>query len=206
MRILLACLISVATATATAAGADPSLSQVMESLAKSPGFQADYREIRRLALLTTPLESQGTLYFAPPDRFARHVRSPDPAVLVIEGSRMRSRDALGTDEFDLAASPTAMRAVGQMTRLLRGDLEGMRKDYRVEFASDGDRWQLSLHPKGQILKRVVGVLTLHGVGDRLDEMVTETETGDRVETSFANLDRARRFSSEEIERIFSIGP
>jgi len=204
MRILLACLFSFATAGA--AGADVSLSEVMESLAKSPGFQADYRETRRLALLTSPLESQGTLYFAPPDRFARHVRLPEPAVLVINGSRMRSRDALGTDEFDLAASPTAMRAVGQMTRLLRGDLEGIRKDYRVHFTNEGERWQLSLHPKGQILKRVVGVLTLHGVAERLEEMVTETENGDRVETRFANLHRARHFSSEEIARIFSIGP
>ena len=48
------------------------LEELMGRLAESGGVRARFRETKHLSLLTAPLVSEGTLYFAPPDRFARH--------------------------------------------------------------------------------------------------------------------------------------
>ncbi|NNL84642.1 MAG: outer membrane lipoprotein carrier protein LolA, partial [Myxococcales bacterium] len=146
----------------TPAPAPITLEAVMQRLASSPGFRADFREVREIALLREPLESTGTLYFVPPDRLARHTHSPEPGLMLIEGDRLRTRDALGEEELDLAAQPRARRLVDQLTLLLRGDLPALRDAYETDFDAAGSDWSLVLVPRDVVAREIIGRISLHG--------------------------------------------
>ena len=74
-------LLWLAAAAALALGADPAthsgdltLDDLLGHMATTRGVVADFREIKTLKLLDSPLESRGTIYFIPPDRLARVTR------------------------------------------------------------------------------------------------------------------------------------
>ncbi len=86
---LLAGLVLGWTSAAIAADATPTapaLEELMVQLAGSGDVRAHFVERKHLALLTEPLESEGELYFAPPDHMARVTTRPEPARLVIRGA------------------------------------------------------------------------------------------------------------------------
>src|SRR5262245_4611569 len=78
------------------------LDELLRHMSSTRGVVAEFRETKTLALLDGPLEARGTLYFQPPDRFARVTREPAVTRLVLVGSRMRFEDATGVNDVDLA--------------------------------------------------------------------------------------------------------
>lgn len=174
----------------------------MERLADSPGFRADFQEVREIALLREPLESEGTLYFLPPDRLARHTHRPEPGLLLIEGDRLRTRDSLGEEELDLAAQPRARRLVDQLTLLLRGDLPALRDAYDAAFDTDGAGWSLVLVPRDAVAREIIGRISLHGEGENLLELRVVDASGDRTRTLFRNVNPRHQFDEDELRRAF----
>ena len=71
------------------------LEELMDMFASSGGVQARFRESRHLAILTAPIETRGMLYFAPPDRLARHTTWPGRASVVVDGDRVAFDDETG---------------------------------------------------------------------------------------------------------------
>ncbi len=205
MRALIACAAALAAAPVGAEVTDDpgvSLASVMERLRESPGFRADFVEVREIALLKEPLQTEGTLYFVPPDRLARVTHEPEPALMVIEGDRLLTRDALGVEELDLAAQPRARRLVDQLTVLLRGDLEALHEAYEARFSSENATWQLDLTPRDVVAREVIGRVSLRGERERLEEMQFIDASGDRTRTRFHNVDARYVFGEEELRQIF----
>jgi hypothetical protein len=174
----------------------------MQRLASSPGFRADFREVREISLLRGPLESAGTRYLVPPDRLARHTHTPEPGLMLIEGDRLRTRDALGEEELDLAAHPRARRLVDQLTLLLRGDLPALRDAYEADFEAAGSGWSLVLVPRDVVAREIIGRISLHGEGEELLELRVVDASGDRTRTLFRNVDPRHRFGEDELHRAF----
>ena len=61
----------------------PALEQLLARFAAMSGLSARFREEKRMALLAAPLVSEGTLYFAPKGRLARHITAPAPATVLL---------------------------------------------------------------------------------------------------------------------------
>ena len=83
---------------AAAAAADPApteLEALMEFFAESGGVRAHFQESRHLSILTDPIETTGTLYFAPSDRLARHTSRPYRSSVVVEAGRVSLGDETG---------------------------------------------------------------------------------------------------------------
>src|SRR5262245_34974195 len=87
------------------------LEALMRGMAGASGVEARFREEKRLALLSEPIESRGTLYFVPPNRLSRETTEPSRTRLVIDGERFSFRDAAGSEAMDLSASPIAREYV-----------------------------------------------------------------------------------------------
>jgi outer membrane lipoprotein-sorting protein len=202
-------LVSLATALASGparAGA-PSLTlgELLARMAKTRGVVAEFHERKEIALLDAPLESTGTLYFAPPDRFTRETRTPSATRLVLDGARMRFQDATGVNALDLAANPVARQFAENMVALWSGDRARLERIYELSFAAEGARWQLALVPREAALRRFIERLVLRGDGAQMRELELLESDGDRTLTTFTRSDVDHAFSAEEASRIFGAG-
>ena len=189
-----------------AAEEPPTLEALMKGMAGASGVVARFREEKRLALLSEPLESRGTLYFVPPNRLSRETSEPSVTRLVIDGDRFSFRDAAGSESMDLSASPIAREYVENFIVLFNGDLAALRRRYEPTFRADARGWQLELRPRGVPLTKFIERVTLVGHARVLDRMELVEAGGDRTTTWFEDVRSDRAFSDAELARIFADPP
>jgi hypothetical protein len=199
----------LAVACLAASGPSPEVPQgtltleiLMHHMATTSGVRAEFHEVKQIALLERPLESDGTLYFIPPARMARITRAPGATTLVIDGARMAYWDAAGGNSVDLSGNRVARTIVENFIVLFNGDLEALHQHYNVGFKAEGARWQMRLVPKGPPVSQLIASIDLQGDGPALQQMVVVEKEGDRTTTLFHDVVTDTRFSAEELGRIF----
>jgi hypothetical protein len=201
---LVAVALAALAQSAHAQGASLTLEELLARMASMRGVVAEFHERKQLALLDRPLESTGTIYFAPPSRFTRVTRTPAVTRLALDGGRMRFEDATGTNAVDLAANPVARQFAENMVALWSGDRARLEKLYRLEFAAEGARWRLALVPRGAALARFVERLVLQGDGAEMRELELVEADGDRTLTTFTRSDVDHAFGADEARSIFGV--
>jgi outer membrane lipoprotein-sorting protein len=182
------------------------LEALMHRMASTTGVRAEFREEKTLALLESPLVSEGKLYFIPPSRMARITTRPGASALVIDGQKMSYTDEAGASDVDLAGNRIARTIVENFVVLFAGDLAALRERYRVEFESEKLRWRMLLTPKAAPLSQFIASVELRGDGPALEEMTIREADGDRTLTRFLRVETDTRFTPEELARLFPPGP
>ena len=185
-----------------AGGRDIGLDDLLSHMATTKGVVAEFREIKTLKLLAAPLETRGTVYFQPPDRFARVTRDPAETRLVLDGSRMRFEDETGVKDVDLSENPVARQFAENLIVLWRGDRAALEKIYTLDFHADGTRWQLVLTPRQSPLDKFLRQISLKGDGSTMNEMNVVESDGDRTQTLFERSDVDHEFGADEARAIF----
>src|SRR5262245_41028026 len=180
------------------------LEDLMQRLAASSGVQARFRETRYVSLLTAPIESEGMLYFAPPDLLARYTTRPGRSSVVVRGSHVVLRDETGTQDLPVGSSELAPALIDHLVGLLRGDLAALQERHTLGFRVEGGSWELRLEPRSRIVRSIIQSIRIQGSGDEIVSMETMETSGDRTVTSFAEVQRGRNFTPSEIERLFPV--
>jgi outer membrane lipoprotein-sorting protein len=198
-----AALVASSASSAPESGPPATLEALMRGMAGASGVEARFREEKRLALLSEPIESRGTLYFVPPNRLSRETREPSPSRLVIDGDRVSFRDAAGGETVDLSANPIAREYVANFIVLFGGDLDALKSRYEPRFRADASGWTLELVPRAARLREFIERVTLAGRGRALERMELVEAGGDRTTTWFEAVRTDRVFSEAELARIFS---
>ncbi len=203
---LAAALAALLAATPPSPGAELEVEELLRGMAATRGVVAEFVEKKELALLAVPLESRGTLYFAPPDRLARFTTHPAETELRIDGEELHFRDASGGEEIDLSTSPLARAFVENLVAIFRGDAERLRERYELALSGDAAAWELALVPRRAPLDRFVAGIFLRGDAGGMREMELRERDGDRTLTRFSAVDRDHAFSAAELARLFPGGP
>ena len=192
---------------AAANGSAPGeLEALMRRFASSGGVRARFRESRQLVILTDPIETTGTLYFAPPDRLARHTTWPGRSSVVIEAERVLLADETGKRVFDLNTSEVARALVGNLMIVFRGDLESLRARYAISFDSNAERWTLDLEPRSRDVRGVIERIRFVGHGRNLTAMETRESNGDRTIMELSEIEVGLTWGQRDLDRIFSVNP
>jgi outer membrane lipoprotein-sorting protein len=184
--------------------ATPTLEVLMAGMAETSGVMAKFLERKEIALLSEPIETRGQLVFVPPDHLVRTTEAPSASRLVIAGERFAFRDAAGGDAVDLSANPLAREFVENFIVLFNGDLAKLRERYEPTFTARGATWSLALRPRHRPLSELIERITLVGSGPLLQRMEMLERDGDRTTTTFQDVVVDRRFTPEEIERLFAL--
>jgi len=182
------------------------LEELMELFAGSGGVRANFREVRRVSILVDPIETYGVLYFAPPERLARHVTKPGRSRIVVDGRRVAFRDEAGLQQVDLDTSELAEAIVANVMVVLRGDLESLRSRYEVSFQSELESWTLELRPRSRVLKGVVEKIRFSGRGREPAVMETFETNGDATALYLSEVELGLAWGEEDLASIFSIHP
>jgi hypothetical protein len=179
---------------------------LMERFAGSGGVRVRFRELRHLSILTDPIETAGMLYFAPPDRLARHASWPSRSSVVVEAGRVSVGDETGQRVFDFNKSEVARALVGNLMIVLRGDLEALKAEYSISFDSDGENWTLDLEPRSRALRGIIDGIRFTGRGREFSAMETRESNGDRTIVRFSEIEVGLSWEPRDLDRIFSLDP
>ena len=180
------------------------LDELMDRFAASRGVRARFRETKHLALLVKPLETEGLLFFAPPNWLARYTTRPGVSSVVVRGDWVAFHDETGHQQLTLGSNDVARHFVDHLVVLLRGDLPVLRSRYVVAFRSEDTGWELTLEPRSEAVRGVVEWIRFDGRGDHLTRLETLETSGDRTVTIFGEVEPNRVFPPAELDRIFSL--
>ncbi len=184
-----------------------SLDELLRRFRTVPGISARFREARQMQLLAAPLVSEGALHFAAPGRLVRRTESPELAVALLEGNRLRFRDGSGEQSLDLDAMPAARQFLESFTALVAGDRAALARSYDLDFVPQGaSAWRLTMRPRVPALSRVFRAIEVAGDGVALRTLVVREVSGDVSETTFTEVRTDRRFTAEEAARVFRLSP
>ncbi len=179
---------------------------LMERFAASGGVRTRFRELRHLSILADPIETTGMLYFAPPDRLARHTTWPGRSSVVVEAGRVSLGDETGQRVFDFNTSEVARALVGNLMIVFRGDLETLKARYSISFDSDGENWTLDLDPRSRALRGIIDRIRFTGRSRDLSAMETRESNGDRTTMRFSEIEIGLSWEHGDLDRIFSLDP
>jgi outer membrane lipoprotein-sorting protein len=179
---------------------------LMERFAESGGVRARFRELRHLSILIDPIETTGMLYFAPPDRLARHATWPGRSSVVVGAGRVSLGDEAGQRVFDFNTSEVAQALVGHLMIVFRGDLESLKAQYSISFDSDGENWTLDLEPRSRVLRGIIDRIRFTGRSRELSAMETRESNGDRTIMRFSEIEIGLSWEQGDLDRIFSLDP
>jgi len=211
MRFATACALSLLLALASQPlgaetdTAELTLDRLLASMSTTSGLSASFVESKQLALLSQPLESRGRLYFVPPGRFARFTDAPAVTALLIDGDQVSFREDARGDALDLSDNPMTRVFVDNFVALWSGDRARLERLYRISVNGAPKSWELALEPRGGPMDRYIRAIVLRGRGPALETMQVRERDGDLTTTRFEALRSDRKFSDEEVERIFVQG-
>jgi len=197
-------LLALAAATPGAAQDRSTLARLLSAFSSMDGLTARFTETKRIALLAAPLESEGVVHFAPPDRLLRRVTSPSPSAILLSGRHLTMVSNGDREELDLAEQPVVEGFVDTFRHVLAGDREALERTYRIHLEGDFDDWRLTLRPRDEILRRFLRVMELRGSGGTIASMRMVEQNGDETLTEFHDVRTDRSWSAEEAERVFSL--
>lgn len=204
--VALAALVGALSPPADAQPATPAPSEValLHAFAAMPGLYARFHEEKHVALLTLPIESDGEIYFAPPGRLMRKVTSPTPSWALLEAGRVSLASPGERRVVDLGTSPVVRGFVGAFRDVLAGDRVALERSYHLEFSTAGGEFTLRLRPKNPDLARFLQELNLHGRGLALTRIHMVETSGDVTDTTFSDVDPARRYTAADLARLFRL--
>ncbi len=200
----------VAAPAPAVVAAAPTLEVILARFAAMTGLSAKFREEKRMALLAAPLVNEGTLYFAPKARLARHITAPAPATVLIDAGTLRFADAGGTESMSLDQNPVVKLFVDSFVRIFAGDRAALERLYAMEIVglpagADGvPRWSLKLRPRVAPMTQVIDRVEITGRDVVLETMVVVEVGGDETITTFSEVDANRRFTPTELATLFSL--
>lgn len=199
-----------APVAAPVAAPAPTLEAILGRFAAMTGLSAKFREEKRMALLAMPLVNEGTLYFAPKARLARHITSPAPATVLIDAGSLRYADAGGSETLTLDQNPVLRLFVDSFVKIFAGDREALQRMYTLEFtalpagADGAPRWSLRLRPRVAPMTQIIERVEIEGRDVVLETMRVVEVGGDETVTTFTQVDTQRRFTAEEQAALFRL--
>lgn len=153
--------LAVLAAVPAQAGDRPGLLDRLErAMAGVRTVQADFLQIKTLAMLREPLRSEGRLSYAAPDRLRWEYTAPEVQGFSMRGSAGRRWDPGGdVREVNLDRDPVLGPLAGELLAWVKFDLNHIRAAYLMEILSE-DPPVLRLRPRAPQLGRVLEHLDL----------------------------------------------
>lgn len=157
--------------------------------------QANFREERRLALMTKPIVETGKVAFLPPDKFRREVDGG--SLTVCDGNVLwLYYPQFGeVEKYTLSSNRSVRESVAAMTSGF--GLQNLSKNYSLRISKTADGYIAKLTPKISSLRKAVAEIEVDIASDlsvrRVEILGSE---GDRTLITFSNERRAN-LSSED---------
>lgn len=158
------------------------LGSILASVAKTPLEKAPFFASKTSGLLSTPIESRGTLSFDPQGRIEKHTLTPIDERVTITDKAVRIEQAgKPADEILVADNPALATYAQGLRAVLAGDPAPLREHFDVKVDGDVGKWTIALEPKSLKMQAGVRRIVIAGSNGLIQRIETTDGAGD-VET------------------------
>ncbi len=197
-RHFLAVLSTAAAGATLSLGSPARADEVSEALARIAKARSSLKTLtvpftqeRTIGLLASTVKSEGELTMVRPDRLRWELKAPDAVTYWITPEGFSYATASGGASVGKAAAQRFAAVLGDLTALVGGDLESLRKRYDLAVPSTSDGIVLVATPRAEDVKKHVKSLELVTTPDLADlrRITIEEKNGDRSVITFGKAVR-----------------
>lgn len=135
---------------------------VVAGLAEAGVVRGDFTQLRKIELLSQPLESSGNFILSELGLYW-HQTQPFSSILIADGERLVQRMQDGpTTSINAAENPMVLPFSRIFLSIFEGSEEQLRAHFEIAFAVDGGDWEISLQPMTYPLSEAIETIILHG--------------------------------------------
>lgn len=154
--------------------------QLMESMAAVQSSKRKFTERKYMSVLTTPLESSGTLLYERPARLEKHTLLPKEERMVLNQGILSVENRAGQVQrvMMLDQYPAIGAFVESIRATLAGDQKTLERYYEIKLEGSSVRWHLQLVPREVATRDVVREIRMEGRGNRISTIEILEANGD----------------------------
>jgi chaperone LolA len=199
MRKVLSAVVVFAALTCIAKSAQLSetdLKNLLAEIRQNRSTQADFQEQRVIRLMKKPIQSSGTVWFQPPNKFRREVKGNSPSVTVSNGRDLwiYYPNFKSAERYPLGKGSPLDATVAAINSAL--NLENIETSFKITATKTENGHELQLLPRTAAMKRVFQKLDLRINNEfRVGRTDMLLPNGDRIVTTYSNQTRAPISSS-----------
>ncbi len=166
---------------AAGAAQEWSLSELMTGFAAVKSSDRRFVETKYSSLLSDPIVVKGTLKYIAPNRIEKHASSPYEEALVVDSDRLTLENKSKGLKRALALSqyPVVWAFVEGIRATLAGDLDTLKRFYKVRFEGARRQWTLHLEPIEPQMSEIVRSIQISGESDQIKSIEIQEAGGDR---------------------------
>ena len=194
MRTILLPIFFVLALTCVTDGAPLSgdeLKNLLATIRQNRSAQAEFQEQRVIRLMKNPVQSSGTVWFQPPNKFRREVKGNSPSITVSDGLELwiYYSNFKSAERYPLGKGSPLDATVAAINSAL--NLENIETSFNVTATKSENGHELQLLPRTASMKRVFQKLDLR-INDKFRVERTDMllPNGDRIVTTYSNQTRA----------------
>jgi len=193
LAVLILCLcFQVNIVSANIDGEVITLQTVMQLLAKKQYTQVKFIEHKSSALLAEVIQIEGVLNFKPPAYLLKRVLKPYHETFELkQGIIYYVKGNESVRKLDIEQYPVLNSFVSAYTALLGGQLEQLKRDYRVVFDGRKYAWRIQLFPRATTMQGYISEIRFNGVGDTVVSIVLIEADGDTTTTRLSSEQEVR---------------
>ena len=171
------------------------VSAALASIAKARSslktLTVPFTQERTIGLLASTVKSEGELTMVRPDRLRWELKAPDAVTYWITPEGFSYATASGGASVGKAAAARFAAVLGDLTALVGGDLESLRKRYDLAVPSKSDGIVLVATPQADDVRKHIKSLELVTTPDLVDlrRITIEEKNGDRSVITFGKAVR-----------------
>src|SRR5262250_3107049 len=191
--ILLPILLVIAVTRIMSGGplSEPELKNLLAAIRQNRSTQADFQEQRVIRLMKNPVQSWGTVWFQPPNKFRREVKGNSPSITVSDGRNLwiYYPNFKSAERYPLGKGSPLDATVAAINSAL--NLENIETSFNISATKSDSGHELALLPRTAAMKRVFQKLDLRIDSEfRVERTDMLLPNGDRIVTNYSNQTRA----------------
>ena len=167
------------------------LKNLLAAIRQNRSAQADFKEQRVIRLMKNPVQSSGTVWFQPPNKFRREVKGNSASITVSDGRNLwiYYPNFRSAERYPLGKGSPLDATVAAINSAL--NLENVETSFNISATSSDNGHELALLPRTAAMKRVFQKLDLRINNQfRVERTDMLLPNGDRIVTTYSNQTRA----------------
>ena len=154
------------------------LDLLLQSLATIRSSHASFIEKKFIAILDTPVESSGELFYTAPDRLEKRTMKPKAESMVLDKDKLIVEQRGKKHILSLQSYPEIAAFIDSIRGTLAGDRKALERSYKLSIAGTQQDWDLNLLPLDDKMKKVVASINISGSGNMLETIEIKQADGD----------------------------
>jgi Outer membrane lipoprotein carrier protein LolA-like len=172
-------MISLTLAAAPLLAADPDVDTLLARLARPAPDSTGFVEVRYSGLLEKPIVVSGRLEHWEDGTLVRRVETPYSEVTELRGENaVVERAGSKPRRFSLDRAPELRGMLASFGAILKGDRPMLDRYFVVTARGDEARWEITLTPRDDKLRRRLAAIVVDGADDRAKCFTLEEPDGD----------------------------